>query len=688
MLVRIRDVAREAAGEDCAQVADTVAILRSGRWFALIRVAINLVREAGEVCPELVASFLGNRELFDEPQVFHEYMTLLRDRFGVMPADQQNQVLAWISAGPDTAGYYSARSGQDDHPPSEDEVAGYVAHWKVRRLKVLERWLSGEQLANYRQLVARTGEVEHPEYLTWSSGIMTGPTSPFTREQILSMPLDDLIGQLREWEPPDGFMLPTPEGLSRELASAIVSDPSRFLGQALMFRDMEPSYVRAVFDGVRQLLGRAGDHRPTEAEWTAVLELAEWVVRQGPSIEGENNFDRDVGWTETRKVIAHLLDGAMSLRILPLASAGRVWSVIELLLEDPQPSPDFEARYGRDNMDPATLAINTVRGTAMHAALQYVLWGTAGEGPYPVEPSVLESISWHLDPSFDPSGAVRSVFGWWYPEIALHYPEWAHDRTDQVFPLEDPQRALFDAAWPVYLARWRPSRVELVALRAQYALGVALLSRPSGNAHVAGSLSSADQLLGQHLVWLYATGELSFDDDLLTLFRDRATPEVAASSMQYLGRLLDPAPPPPEVWDRVRAWWESRKVACTGDPSRVGELGAFGWWSGAAQFDPGWYLAELEGLLRQGVELDGEFSVIKQLSIVAGAWPGQSVECLRLMEASGHYGWLILGHQTEVETLLRGVLASGDPEASQAARRFIDYLAAKGTADLSRLLDE
>ena len=54
---------------------------------------------------------------------------------------------------------------------------------------------------------------------------------------------------------------------------------------------------------------------------------------------------------------------------IPSEERARVWRIIEPRLEDPDPSPDRDK-----DSEPATVAINSVRGEALHAAVRYALW--------------------------------------------------------------------------------------------------------------------------------------------------------------------------------------------------------------------------------------------------------------------------------------------------------------------------
>jgi len=94
-----------------------------------------------------------------------------------------------------------------------------------------------------------------------------------------------------------------------------------------------------------------------------------------------------------------------------------VWHILKLLTEDPDPTPEHEARYGGSNMDPATLSINTTRGEAMHAVVSYALWvrrhidsqADAEDQPrrgFDEMPEVREVLDAHLNVAQEPSPAI------------------------------------------------------------------------------------------------------------------------------------------------------------------------------------------------------------------------------------------------------------------------------------------
>ena len=105
------------------------------------------------------------------------------------------------------------------------------------------------------------------------------------------------------------------------------------------------------------------------------------------------------------------------------AHFGKRRGILQELTEDPDPTPEDEAKFlSQPNSDPHSLSINTIRGDAMHAVVQYALWLRRAfekavnrealvAGGFEEMPEVREVLERHLDPATDPSLTTRSVYG-------------------------------------------------------------------------------------------------------------------------------------------------------------------------------------------------------------------------------------------------------------------------------------
>ena len=115
----------------------------------------------------------------------------------------------------------------------------------------------------------------------------------------------------------------------------------------------------------------------TALPWAPVLTLCEWVVAQPrTAADVTDTWDYDPHWGWARKQVAELLspgfDGGNAE--IPEAERPRVWAILEVLAQDPDPTASHEDQFGGDNMDALTLSINTTRGEALHAVVRYAHW--------------------------------------------------------------------------------------------------------------------------------------------------------------------------------------------------------------------------------------------------------------------------------------------------------------------------
>ena len=132
-------------------------------------------------------------------------------------------------------------------------------------------------------------------------------------------------------------------------------------------------------------------------------------------------------------------------------------------MESQDPTPEFEGQFGPGSLDPASLSLNTVRGDALHAVIKYALWwrryletspggnqATLDKG-FDELSEVRDVLERHLDSSKDPSLAVHSVFGQWFPWLVVIDSKWASKEVVRIFPLGADHTGFFWSAWGTYV---------------------------------------------------------------------------------------------------------------------------------------------------------------------------------------------------------------------------------------------
>src|SRR6266511_540172 len=275
------------------------------------------------------------------------------------------------------------------------------------------------------------------------------------------MGVEEIVTYLSTWRPSGDIMTLSPEGLGRTLTTVVTLAPERFAADTGRFIGLDPTYVRALLQGFQD-----ATKQKRAFAWPQIMELCHWVIEQPRENPGRERKDTDADpdWGWTRKAIADLLRASFEEHpaMIPHELRASAWAILKPLTNDPDPTPEHEERYGGSNMDPATLSINTTRGSAMHAGVQYALWVRRHLEKQPDAksriahgfeemPEVLEILDGPLDPARDPALAIRAVYGWWFPWLVLLDTEWSRSRLPKIFPCEEVLQNLRNAAWNTYI---------------------------------------------------------------------------------------------------------------------------------------------------------------------------------------------------------------------------------------------
>ncbi len=694
----VRDAAEVTVRSRKTTMEEVVNALERRHWEVFRRIALHVLRVFADQALPLITTRLTNRNLFDDVGAQHEYILLMRACFSRLTEKDQAKILGWIEAGPDIERFRERWQGDNGSAPSDEEVTRYHEAWQLDRLA----WIGPENLPQdwqerYRTLVGHYGEPDHVEFSVYPEAGWVGPTSPRTEEDIKAMSVEEIVGFLKTWRPPDNvFRESSLEGLGRVLSSVVAQDPGPFAVEAKRLQGLDPTYVRAVLSGLRDGLKQAGAF-----DWEPVLDLCQWVLAQPREIEGRRvePIEADPDWGWTRMEVARLFsagfgDGPGGI---PIHLREKVWHILKLLTEDPDPTPEHEERYGGSNMDPATLSINTTRGEAINAVVRYALWvrrhmeGQADAEDQPRTgfdevPEVREVLEAHLDVAKEPSLAIRAVYGQWFPWLVLLDSKWARDNAARIFPIGQGEEALLETAWNTYVTFCRPYDNVLDILREQYRHAVERIGCRRDDTRW---LANPDERLAEHLMEFYWRGKLSLEDPLLTAFWERAPNCLRGHAIEFVGQALKQTEGDlsAEILDRLKQLWELRLVIAkkAQQPSDFEkEMAAFGWWFVSVKFDVGWAIAQLSESLQLVHQADPEHMVLEHLARTVETHPAESAQCLRIIAEGDRKGWALSAGRDHVRRILD--VALRNPTAGEEAERIIHYLGSRGFLEFRDLL--
>lgn len=681
----VRDSAELLLRDMAVEIESLVASLEARRFNVFRRIALHLLRVFPDRASKLISSRLTDHEFFSDPGVRHEYALLVNEQFKNLSATAKHEILSWIEKGP-------------DEPSEGVDAKRYADAWRRAQLSFISDSLPASWKRRYEGLVADLGPAEHPEFPFYFTGFSFGSATPTSEADLTSMAIPDIVHRLKTWEPAKEMLGPTPEGLGRALTAAILAQPRRFARAALQFRQVsEPTYVNAFFRGLEDAL-----KQKRLFSWGRVIVLARWVMDQPRSIPGRSDngqHDRDPDWGWTRKSIANLLEEgfAPGRGSIPFRLRYAAWDVVEALTGDPDPTPEHEKQYGGSNMDRATMAINSVRGTALTAAIRYAFWirrrleRRADSQELAVRsfhdmPEVRDVLERHLDTVHDSSLAIRAVYGQWFPQLVLLDRNWATANVDQVFPSSEYQRPLWEAAWNTYMVFSQLYGSVYDVLQEKYCLAVERLGRST---EASQESDTVNERLSQHLMVLFWWGRLDVPD--LEPFFALAGPRLRGEALRYTGRSLAESTRriPPENRMRFQRLWEWRmEVSADQNPAhRRAELNGFGWWFISGKFRKDWATEQLHSVLRLANWVEPAHDVIKQLADIASKSPRFAIDCLSMMAEGDSQGWAV-GHSwnKELRAIVKAAMVSTDVKARQAATDFVNRLGARGFLQYRDLL--
>jgi hypothetical protein len=690
LLCAVRDAAEQLVNAEPAQFGSVIAVFEEHRWVTFRRLAMHLSRVFVD------EGYAVAEQIFRDPGVIrgscrHEAVLLLKASFSRLTTDTQQRVLSWIEVGPSKE---SVRAWLGD-AATDEGVRDFIDQTRLDQFSILEGQLPEPYERTYEDLKTRLGAPNPPERVSYPKFGAISAQSPRSAEDLTVMSVEEVFDFLRTWEPGHNIFGPTAEGLGGALTGAVSQRPAEFAAAAEQMQGLDPTYIRCLLAGLTAALKRG------EAwDWEPVLKLSKWVVDQGREIPGRKAglMDADPDWGWTRTAIVDLLSAGFerpdseteTSERLPLLDRALVWEVLQLLTEDPNPGLEDE---GGDKFDPSFLSINSTRGRALDAVVDYAWWlrrhtdaprKAEGHPPMTFEsmPEVREVLNAHLDVDREPTLTIRSVYGRNLTSLAGLDWEWFRNSIRRILPegTADPPR--FTAAWESFISFNRPHPALLPELVPAYKRSVAQIGQPGA---MMRPPATPEDRLAEHLIVYYWLGTLEFGsaDGLLDAFYAIAPDKLRGHAMWFIGTSVShwEEAAPPQVYERLKKLIERRlEVArqAASPANSVSELANFGWWFASEKFDERWSLETLLAVLRLTRKAEGEMDVVKLLAARCAQYPVECVNCLRLMIEGDRERWLLLGVENDAMELLRKALRSNNPDAALSARRLAEELIARG----------
>ena len=689
-------------------LGDALTLLEKYKFLVFRRLSIHLIGEFADQDIELVRRIALDHRYFADHHFKHEYAVLIGKRFEILNDNEKGAWFEWVDRGPDMSNFDENIRSWHQREPTDQERRERIEYWQFEKLHLIRHHLQGDRLEFYRKMLAKDGEPRMADLNVRSGPMRSGNESPLSVEQLSATPFAQTVEKVVGWKGErDSFEGPDREGLASAFEQYVAKNPVAFSSEAELLIGKPALFVRGFIQKISEAINGG---QPVAIE--PVLNLSRWVVerpvheRTTPENPHDGMVDRD--WQWTRDEISRLIksictaerDGTPAYSLEHCRSV--VWSLLERLFRDEAQSYILRNK-GTDDLrmrDYLDLAINSPRGKAVEAGLEYARWVadqikiTEGKreivpGGLDAMPEVRAMLEWQILPE-NRTVEVLAIIGSRIPQLNWIDRSWLEKNANRIFDLpeieQNPHKAAGWAAWNAYLD-WVSPHVDFYRIfKSQYAYAVEQCATvPS----VENSLHLPMNHLGEHLMLLHGRGQLELDEDggILRTFLETANPDVRRHALGFIGQALErdnEAPQP--ILDRFMQLWD-HYWSCVGkqDAEQRPDAWVFGAWFTSEAFPDDWTLPRLEDFAQIVGVPEPDNAVAERLAKLAPSHPAAAMRILDHMVRKDREGWKAYAWRKPAGDILKIAIGAGG-EVRESAISLIDHLGRRGFVELGELL--
>ncbi|KAF5434969.1 hypothetical protein C5S36_04090, partial [Candidatus Methanophagaceae archaeon] len=388
-----------------------------------------------------------------------------------------------------------------------------------------------------------------------------GPESPIASDELSKKSIEEAIQFLVDFAPPeeDSFRAPSREGLGRIFEEDVKARADDYAENALLLIKGDLHYVFHT----HYLRGLESEIKNQEKlALSDVIKLCEFLTGQEEDEFPKQEFEPGLlsAKLAVANIIAQLLRNKES--IIDDELLDRIRCIIVDLLNTEEQGIDEE---DDSSFDPATRSLNSFRGMAMHDIVIYGLYcerrrktDQDEEVESVMSPFVKEALTERLDKSNDPSLAIHSVFGWYFPQLVYLDRQWALENQELIFPLESDKKDYWHAAWSAYLRFSDVYTDVFPVLITSYQRSLEELTDLDKDQ----SWDRVDEKIATHILKAYVMGmiRLGSKDELISMYYLKSDPETRSHGNFWLSQVLESQKPSAEddVWQKIWDLWQWR----------------------------------------------------------------------------------------------------------------------------------
>lgn len=516
LLISLRNSLENIGKRSKSTLKDGLGILDNYKYPVFTRIKLHIYRMFPQSFKKEIRKSIP--EYFYEPNCYHEYQLLIEKVFPSLDQKLKNWYLQQVDKG-----------------PKERKDRKKVERWKLKRLQNIEKYLSGKWKGVYNELIQKYGKIKLSKFLTFRTSFV-GPASPLTIDELEQLLLDKgiiaLLKYLLEWIPPESiYGEPSIEGLGRILEELVEKYPEEFSNAALLFDNerVRPVYIYHLFSGLEKAIR---DNR--KINWDPVIDIAMRISLANSLPDFEDlREELEPSWNYVLSAILSLFrKGFISIFLMPFNRRNDIWKVIAKLSNHEEPTVTYENKYSGENLDPVTISINTVRGQAIHAVIDYAIWSSNNLGKRTIVKEAKCVLEKHLDIAYEPTLTIRAVYGLRLLNLIYLDSKWCKKNINRIFPKYDKLIDFWVTAFESFLAN-PVDRKSFNILKNEYQKGIDYLRKKRRKKVF---FVDINKRLPGHLMVAYALGFVK--KDMIDYFFENANIEVRSISLNILGQVV------------------------------------------------------------------------------------------------------------------------------------------------------
>jgi len=694
----IRDLILFIGNEQKTDFNEAIKILRENNYLIFRRIELYAIRFLPVSSEQYINEAISNKLYFNELFKLLEYFKLLEDCFLEANEEFQQRYINWVKEGPDIKGYIESFEKNWKKSPSEDDLKSFIQYWRRRKLTPVKKYLSKDLIKEFK---VSDAEVEKINPFNKLQRVKIGPISPINKEEMEKMAVQDILKYVKDYQEAEDFLAFSKVGLGRILRDVIAANPHKFTSVSIEFLNSNVlhKYISFFFDGFRDSL-----KKKNKFEWQAVISLSKAILvvieEKEVDIIEEPIFYKENTLRDIKTSIGWLIEDGLTTRknSIPFSFKNDIMEILNALITDKEPTLEEELNNIKGNWRIQDMAINTVRGIAMNAVIDYGLWYANKKFDDIIlnDPSkaklnmdVKKILEKHLDYTIDSSYTIRYIFGLNLNKLIYLDKKWIIEHINSIFPSEVEKQEYWEAAWSGYLDGNITNQISFKILREHYNRAIKLLNDEKLDVKL---FSYSVERLANEIMRLYIHGieDLKSKNSLVNKFFLRAPDDILKLAIAFIGQnlsKLNDFENFEEILKRLMELWEDRlsKIKKNDVNKHKRELTFFLFWFKNSIFDKKWTISKLEETLDLTRGSIGLFSdVLDTFVDYVGEFPLNIINCLEKIVKNQVVDDGYLLFQEKYKPILKLLLDSENQEAKNKTKDLINYL---GNRDLHYFRD-